>query len=417
MVNNHDIIIIWAWAAGLFAAINIPSKYNKLILEKNPKPWIKVLLSGWERANVSNIDIEPERDYFTQNKKALRSVFARYNQWDIMSWFAENWVNIVEEDRSRLILESWDSKELLEVLVRKARENNSEIITKQDVVKVEKIINPNHLSGAKNKKVPDKGFRVRTTTWEEYLAKKVIVSSWWKSFFQVGTTGEWYNFARDFWLNIIQPTRALGWLSTKRDLSNISGTSTILEIKVFDNSPSLQGRGLGGGKEIYSEKWPLLFTHFGVSGPIVFNAWNAIGEYISSLKSPLLTREGVSGWADNDTPLEDYLKNNIHIELTFDTANTPKKVVQFFDLSTPLNKHWTQVENNIHTLDLQNWRSWKEAKATGWWIDMNELDKNFQSKKHPWLYFIGEVCDVTGKTWGFNLQWAWSSAYCCWEKF
>jgi predicted flavoprotein YhiN len=52
------------------------------------------------------MDIEPTRDYFTQNKKFLHSVFSRYNQWDIMSFFAENGINIVEEDRSRLILES-----------------------------------------------------------------------------------------------------------------------------------------------------------------------------------------------------------------------------------------------------------------------------------------------------------------------
>lgn len=406
MKQINDIIIIGAWAAGLFAAINIPNKYNKLILEKNPKPWIKVLLSWGERANVSNMDIEPERDYFTQNKKALRSVFSRYNQWDIMSWFAENWINIVEEDRSRLILESWDSKELLEVLVRKAKENNSEIKTKQDVVKVEKISSEN--------------FVVTTAEWIEYSWKKVIVSSGWKSFFQVWTTWEWYNFARDFDLNIIPPTRALWWVSTKRDMSDISWASCVLEMRVFDRdiklSPPPSGTPLKskGRKElIYSETWPLLFTHFGLSGPIIFNAWNAIGEYISSLK---LDTQDKDFW-ESDIIYENYFKNNISIELTFTTKDTPKKIVKFFELETPINKFWTQIENNIHTLELQNWRSWKEAKATGWWIDMNELDKNFQSKKTPGLFFIGEVCDVTWKTWGFNLQWAWSSAFCCGEDF
>ncbi len=89
-----------------------------------------------------------------------------------------------------------------------------------------------------------------------------------------------------------------------------------------------------------------------------------------------------------DAIYEEYFKNNMFIQLTFDSKNTPKKVVKFFDLNTPLNKNGTQVENNIHTLQLQNWRSWKEAKATGGGVDINELDKYFEVRKHPGLFFI-----------------------------
>ena len=106
----YDVIIVWAWAAGLFSGICLNKNLKKLLLEKTAKPWTKVLMSGWERANVSNADIEPTRDYFTQNKKFLFSIFSNYTNWDTMSFFAENWVEIVEEDRNRLILKSWDSK-------------------------------------------------------------------------------------------------------------------------------------------------------------------------------------------------------------------------------------------------------------------------------------------------------------------
>jgi predicted flavoprotein YhiN len=66
---------------------------------------------------------------------------------------------------------------------------------------------------------------------------------------------------------------------------------------------------------------------------------------------------------------------------------------------------------------LQTYRSWKEAKVTWWWVSINELDNFMQSKKHKWLFFIWEVVDITWKTWGFNLQWAWSSAFVCSEFF
>jgi predicted flavoprotein YhiN len=73
------------------------------------------------------MDIEPMRDYFTQNKKFLLSIFSKYTNWDIMSFFAENGVNIVEEDRSRLILESGDSKELLACLLENLQKNKCEL--------------------------------------------------------------------------------------------------------------------------------------------------------------------------------------------------------------------------------------------------------------------------------------------------
>jgi predicted Rossmann fold flavoprotein len=337
------------------------------------------------------MDIEWERDYFWQNKKSLRSIFSRYNQWDIMWWFAEKWVNIVEEDRGRLILESWDSKELLRVLIASAQENNSEIFTEKNVINITQ----------KNDE-----YIVSTENWEKYFSKYVIVSSGGKSFFQVWTTWEWYSLAQKFWLNIIPPTRALWWLSTKKDLSAISWSSCVLSLEVYDNNSKKRS-------PFYQETGPLLFTHFWVSGPIIFNAWNAIGEHISSLWLDISGKD----FHQIDELYEHYLREHISLQLTFTPENSPKKVVSFFWLNEMLNKHGTQVSNYVHTLDLQNWRSWKEAKATGGWVDINELDKYLQVKNQSWLFFIWEVCDITWKTWGFNLQWAWSSAFCCSELF
>jgi len=363
----YDVIIIWAWAAGLFAWISLSKNYKKIILEKNKNPWIKVLLSGWERANVSNIDIDPERDYFTQNKKFLLWVFAKYNNWDLQSFFAENWINIVEEDRWRLILESWDSKELLELLVKKVRENKWEIKCNSNVQKINKIWGK---------------FLVKTESWEKYESKNVIISSWWKSFFQVWTTWEWYNFAKNFGLNIIPPTRALCWLTTKKDFKELSWSSINLEIILKDNK-----------KEIYREFWPLLFTHFWISWPIVFNTANALWEYLNLIK------------IESEINKIKYILENIKVELQINPENSTKKINKFFE---------KVIKNNqIIEFWLQDWRSWKEAKATGWWVDLNELDKNFMVKKVHGLYFIWEVVDVVWKTWWFNLQWAFSSGYVC----
>lgn len=363
----YDVIIVWAGAAGLFSGICLNKNLKKLILEKTAKPWTKVLMSGWERANVSNADIEPTRDYFTQNKKFLFSIFSNYTNWDTMSFFAENWVEIVEEDRNRLILKSWDSKELLTCLLKNIQKSNCELKINQDIKNI-----------SKNK---DLLFEIVNSSEEKYFSKNVIIASWWKSFPQVWTTGEGYNIAKSFWIEVVNPYRTLCGMATKRDLSEISWVSVDLQLQLFDRKNEK--------KAIYSENWPLLFTHFWVSWPIVHNLSNAIWEYLNLLKI-------------DEIDFEKYILENLFLSLNFDLEKTPKRILKFFELSS---------EKNLINLDLQNWRSWKEAKATWWGISTNELDNHMQAKKVSWLYFIWEVVDVTGKTWGFNLQWAWSSAF------
>ena len=379
----YDVIIIWAWASWLFAWINLPKNMSKLILEKNKFAWAKILLSWWERANVSNINIDPLKDYFGQNKKALLSVFKRYNQWDLQSFFAEHWINIAEEDRWRLILESWNSKELLNFLLKKTKDNNCEIKYSSEVLDISK---------------KDSLFQIKTS-YSILKAKNVIVSSWWKSFFQVWTTWDAFNFAEKFWLKIIPPHRGLCWLVTKTNFSSLSWISQKVEMKLLHDK-----------KLIYSESWPLLFTHFWVSWPVVFNISIALWEYLNKLKINL-EEEKIK-----------YIKNNIKISVKISEENQTKKLKQYFEKNSISSfevkgSTWSEAEGDgfwkIIISWLQDWRSWKEAKVTWWWIDINELDNNLMSKKNSWLYFIWECVDITWKTWGYNLQWAWSSAYVC----
>lgn len=372
MQTHYDIIIIWAWAAGLFTSIESPAYLSKLILEKNQNPWVKILLSGWERANVSNIDIEPQRDYFGQNKKALIWMFKKYSNFDIISFFAKNWINIVEEDRWRLILESWDSKELLNLLLKKSKQNNTDIVCDSEVVETSPLTSL--LTGEGNN-----WFQIILKNWKKYTCDKLVITTWWKSFSQVWTTGDGYIWAKNFWHTIITPHRWLCGLVTKKDLSEISWVSCDLKIELFDKNEK---------NHIYNETWPFLFTHFWVSGPIVFNISIALWEYLNK----------------NNLD-ENFIKENISLKLTFNLEKTPKRIIKFFDLS----------EENLETiLELQDYRTWKEAKVTWWWVKLDELTNNLESKLVPGLYFAWEILDITGKTWWFNLQFAWTSWHIVW---
>ena len=102
-----------------------------------------------------------------------------------------------------------------------------------------------------------------------------------------------------------------------------------------------------------------------------------------------------------------FLKDNIFLKLTFDIENTPKRLIKFFELTE---------ENKEIFLELQDFRSWKEAKVTSGWINIDELNNNLESKIIPNLFFAWEILDITGKTWWFNLQFAWTSWYIVWKS-
>lgn len=358
----YDVIIIWAWASWLFAWIHLNKNFTKLILEKTHKIWTKLLMSWWERVNITNINIDYEDSYFSQNKKFLVSVFSKYNQWDFINFCQENWLELKEEDRWRLLLKSWNSEEILNLYLKKLNKNNCEINLDSEVIKIDK---------------KDLFYEILTKNWKKYFSKNLIVSSWGRSFFQTWTTWDWYNLAKELWLKVTNTFAWLCWISSKNDLSKISWITTNLNIKLIDRSTN---------KIIYEETWPILFAHFWFSWPIIFNSSVAIWQYLANFN-----------WN-----AEKYIIDNLYFELEFNLENLAKKLIKFFELSQ---------DNKKIVLNIQSLRSFKESKTTTGWIELDELDKNMQSKKYKWLFFIWEVLDVTWKTGWYNLQWCWSSAF------
>jgi len=372
----YDLIIIWAWASGIFAWINSNKNLKKIILEKTNKIWTKLLLSGWERANVTNINIDIENDYFSQNKKFLKSIFSKYSQWDFMNFCAENNLELIEEDRWRLILKNWNSKEILELFLKKLKQNNCKININSQVKQI--IIHKwtNKLLNSQENQEESIIYEIILDNSIKYKCRNLIISTWWKSFFSTWTTWDWYNFAKQLWLKLIPTFPWLSWITIIKDLSFLSWISTNLGLQLIDKKTK---------KTIYWETGPILFTHFWLSWPIIFNTWVAIWEYLAKIKSN-----------------NNYLLDNLIIKLEFDINNSSKKIIKFFNL---------QESNCVVELSLHSLRGFKEAKITTGGIDLNELDNNMQVKKSKGLYFIWEIVDITWKTWWYNLQWAWSSAY------
>lgn len=353
----YETIIIWAGASGLFCATQLPQKTSKLIIEKTDKIWTKLLLSGWGRCNFSNSNINPDLDYFWQNKKILPSLFHQFSTSNMLDFLSENQIEFQDENW-KFFLKSGKSKELNELLINKTKENNTEILTNIEITKIQK----------------DKETFLITTKQGKFQCKNLIIATWWKSFPQIWASDFAIQIAKQFGLKTNETLPGLIWLETEENVANLTGNS-------FQTSAQL----LHHNKVIYQQQGPVLFTHRWVSWPTIFDISNALAEY-KIKKSDLNNFD------------------NFAISLEINNS-VIKKISEHF-------QHQDKA-----TLKIKNFRPRTEAKVMSWWVDCSEINPNMESKKVAWLYFLGEALDITGKTGGYNLQRCWTSAFACAKSF
>lgn len=211
----------------------------------------------------------------------------------MIDWVEKHGISTCIEDRGRVILESGKSKDLLDLLVRESGKNGTEIRTRCDIVKIEK---------------EEELFLVWLASGEIVRGKNLIVATGGKSFSQVGTDGFGYAIAKQFGIEMTDPYRGLCGMVTREDLSELSGSTLDLTLSVFDDR-----------KLLYSEKGSFLFTHTGLSGPLVFNAVIKLGEH--------LRKRGIK-----ESQQKAYFAEHITIRLTFHEESMTKKVKSFFEL-------------------------------------------------------------------------------------
>lgn len=349
----REAIIIGAGASGLFLGTQVPKERKKLILEKSFNIGTKILLSGKGRCNFSNLKVEAQH-YLGDQTERLNGLFSQFGRKEMVDFLAQNGIESKEEDNGRLLLKSNKARELVEFLIRKNQENQTEILLNQEVIHIEKKADC---------------FLVKTSD-QERATKRVILASGGKSFPKIGASDFAFQCANTFNLRTKNPAPALCWICTKESLSPLSG-STI--------SATLQVKN--GNQILYEQQGNILFTHWGVSGPAVFNSSLWIWYQEIDFKKLLL-------------------------RLVFSQGQLTKRLTNY--LKAPKG-----LKNYTMTLHPQALRSRDEAKVMSWGILFEEVKENFELKKVPWMFVLGEALNITGKTGGFNLQRCWTSAFCC----
>ena len=398
------VIVIGGGAAGMMAAGTAAKNGNEVILiEKNKILGKKLLITGKGRCNVTNAcdDVETLIQNVPQNGTFLYSAFYTFTNADTMQFFEELGVPLKVERGERVFPVSDKSADIVASLRKFCIDNKVEFKT-AEVKQI--LMNDNKVLG------------VKLSKGEVLNANKVIVATGGMSYQQTGSTGDGYKFAQSAGHTIIQPKPSLVPLETaEKWVADIMGLSLKnVAISLVNNNKKI----------IYIDFGEMIFTHFGVSGPVVLSASSHVRGQISGCKlhidlKPALTHEQLDLRLQRDflkyqnkdfkNSLTDLLPQRL-IDVIIKLSNIPpdKKTHSI------IKSERTDLVNLLKslTVTIKGFRPIDEAIITSGGISIKEIDPStMQSKLVGGLYFAGEVIDVDAYTGGFNLQIAFSTGY------
>lgn len=400
------VLVIGAGAAGLMAAGTAAQYGNDVtVLEKNDRPARKVMITGKGRCNVTNncCLINELIDNVPTNGRFLFSSFSRFMPSDTMDFFENNGVPLKIERGNRVFPESDKAVDIVDALVRFAKRNNVKFQKGRAVDVLVKDGSIESILSEDGKKIP---------------CEKVIIATGGKSYPLTGSTGDGYDMAKRLGHTITPIKPSLVPLELKKGNWNLLQGLSLknVAVKIIDSDTYLN---------VYEDFGEMLFTHFGVSGPVILSASSHLrdikpNKYILSIDlKPALSEEKLDARI-----LRELKENNNKSISTIMASLVPKSLIPVILENAEINPsatsgYFTKEMRSSLVYSLKNLeytikstRPIEEAIITSGGISVKEIDpKTMQSKICSGLYFAGEVIDVDAYTGGFNLQIAFSTGY------
>lgn len=398
-------IVIGAGAAGLMAAGRAAERgFEVILLEKNDRPGKKLRISGKGRCNITNnTDIDGLIQNIPGNGSFLYSSFYTFSNEDIMQFFRDEGLELKVERGGRVFPVSDDANDVVSALVRRAVRSGAVIRYRSPVTSIEVS------DGAV------KGVALKNS--ETIECDSVVLATGGVSYPGTGSTGDGYKMAQKLGHTIapLKPS-LVPLVSTEKWVKDLQGlTLKNIAITIYDRNR----------KKVYTDFGEMLFTHFGVSGPVILSASRHIIQYgyrdifLSIDLKPALSPEILDSRIQRD--FEKYSRKQFKNSL--DDLLPQKMIPVIVDLSgisadKPVNQV-TKTERRTLvsllkglTLEISGSRPISEAIVTAGGICTDEIDPaTMESKLIKGLFFAGEIMDVDGYTGGFNLTIAFSTGY------
>lgn len=414
MQQEWDAIIVGGGAAGLWAAGTAATRGRKvLVLEKNNKAGVKILMSGGTRCNIThNCDSRNIAEAFGKQGKVLLSVLNRLSPQEVVKEMESLGVATKVEDTGKVFPASDRAIDVRDAIVKRLRDANAQLQTGAPVTNVR----PNGMGG----------FEVHASIHEQpmtFHCKSLLLTTGGLSFSGCGTTGDGYPWAEAFGHTITPLRPALTpLLSNQAWVQSLSGL-TLDDITVTARLQSEEGKLLPMERSV--SRGGFLWTHFGCSGPTAMNVSRCFSDEGLEVQRSLLldllpneTRESCEQWL-----LEATKQSNKSITNLI-SQRVPKRIAQVLmeQIGAPEDVHGAEFSKKHRNMLLERLknlsipihgtRGYPKAEVTAGGVALGEVNfQDMQSRKQPGLYFAGEILDLDGPIGGYNFQAAWSTGH------
>lgn len=402
----RKIIIIGGGAAGLIASATAAGRGEDVtVIEKNSRPARKVMITGKGRCNVTNacFDLDDLINSVVTNKRFMYSAFSSFMPYDTIALIEEMGVPTKIERGNRVFPESDKAVDIVDALVKNAKQNGVKFVegtvtsfnTENNVIKSVNLADGTTVEG-----------------------DAFAICTGGLSYQSTGSTGDGYRLAESVGHSITDIEPALiSLVASNGFVPKLQGLSLRnISIKLLD-----------GEKEIYSDFGEMLFTHYGVSGPVILSAsshmthpkehnYKIVIDLKPALDEQTLDKRIQRDFAENTNKdfinsLSKLLPNKlIPVIVKLSGIEPSEKVNQITKVQR---QNLVSLLKNF-TVNISDFRPINEAIITSGGVDVKEINpKTMGSKIVDNLYFAGEVIDVDAYTGGFNLQVAFSTGYLC----
>ncbi len=404
MSGKRKVLVVGGGAAGMMAAIAAADAGSLVVLyEKNEKLGKKLFLTGKGRCNVTNAsDVEMLLSNVTKNAKFLYSAFYSYDSFMLMEQLENEGLPLKTERGNRVFPVSDKSSDVIKTLENMLSRRGVQIFLNTPVKEL--LICRDSCQG------------VLLETGQREMADAVILATGGVSYPSTGSTGDGYGFAKGAGLSVEKPFPSLVPFVTKEDyipkMQGLSLKNVVLSL-------------YRGKKRLYEEQGELLFTHFGVSGPLVLTASTVLsGSDVAGITGRIDLKPALDEKTLDDRILRDFgeaknalFKNSLGKLLP---AKMIPVVVRLSEISQDKRVNEVTKDERLRLLKVlkefpftvEGLRGFAEAIITRGGVSVKEINPGtMEAKKVGNLFFAGEVIDLDAKTGGFNLQIAWSTGY------